>query len=339
MLFRKTLLINFINLVLFLILLFKTQILFAECSCKSGIDTTQKKNSYKGTLNSEEIKAQEEFKTLMNTEYKNSSVEVPDYCQNSEDYLILINNGNAFDLSDTKFIGNLSKLIDKKKIEDCILNYYDSMANKLVLIEQYKNNKLINIYLLKKNELGIYRTKLTTEGYIQQDGKIKCYTEEIKIYYFADFSFLSKAKFLDQFYELMQKHENELKNCDINCYNSEDHEIKETLGHLTLVNGNLQILVKINKELLFKGGNIPLARCIINTIGDYLKIIEKDNISEAYQFFSHDWEDDLSGKPISFMNSLKKHYIDNKPLRDKITNYGKNIAKELYKIKCLTFCK
>ena len=74
-------------------------------------------------------------------------------------------------------------------------------------------------------------------------------------------------------------------------------------------------------------------------IGYYVKIIEKDNISEAYQFFSYNWEDDLKVIPISFMNSLKKHYVDNELLKDKITNYGKNIAKELYKIKCLTFCK
>ena len=205
MLFRKTLLINFINLVLFLILLFKTQILFAECSCKSGIDTTQKKNSYKSTSNSEEIKAQENFKLLMNNEYKNTSVEVHDYCQNLEDYLTLVNKGNIFDLSDTKFIDNISKLIGETKIETCILNYYYSIAADLVLIEQYKNNKLINTYLLKRNELDNYREKLTYEGYRQQDGKIKNYTEEIKIYYLTCFSTLSQAKFLDQFYELIKK--------------------------------------------------------------------------------------------------------------------------------------
>ena len=330
MLFRKTLLINFINLVLFLILLFKTQILFAECSCKSGIDTTQKKNSYKSTSNSEEIKAQENFKLLMNNEYKNSSVEVPDYCQNLEDYLTLVNKGNIFDLSDTKFIDNLSKLIGETKIETSILNYYYSIAADLVLIEQYKNNKLINTYLLKRNELDNYREKLTNEGYRQQDGKIKNYTEEIKIYYLTCFSTLSQAKFLDQFYELIQKYKNELKDCDIN------GDYKETID---LIKKNQQILLEISAEFSAKCGDISYACSIINMIGYYVKIIEKDNISEAYQFFSYNWEDDLKVIPISFMNSLKKHYVDNELLKDKITNYGKNIAKELYKIKCLTFCK
>ena len=330
MLFRKTLLINFINLVLFLILLFKTQILFAECSCKSGIDTTQKKNIYKSTSNSEEIKAQENFKLLMNNEYKNTSVEVPDYCQNSEDYLKLAKNGDPFDLSDTKFIDNLSKLIGETKIENCILNYYYSIASNLVLIEQYKNNKLINIYLLKIEEVDNYRKKLTSEGYRQQGGKIKDYTEEIKIYYFPDFSILSQAKFLDQFYELIQKYKNELKDCDINGDNKEK---------IDLLKENQQILVKLKEEFSSKSEDISFVFVIIRVIRDYLKIIEKDNISETYQFFSHDWEDDFSIIPIRFINFLKRHYVDNKPLKDKITNYGKNIAKELYKIKCLTFCK
>ena len=310
----------------YILSLFKTQILFAG-SCKENKQTTKESNSGKSALNSEEIKAQEQFKLLMNNEYKNNSVEVPDYCQFSDNKISLTKNGNYLDVSDTNFINKLSTLINAGKIKDPISNYYYKITSRLCLVEQYKNKKLINRYLLQKNKLNEYEKKLTNEGYKLQNNTKKNDTEEIKIYSLTDFNALNYHRNLDRFYLLLKKYK---------MYAGDN------------IGRNEYVIYLIEKELENNYNdnctNINWFINLIKLIKVYLKIEKKETTYGKYlcNFYNFRWNKAKIKTDLKFfINYLYDYYYNNSSLKAEIDAFLKKTSTEkiLYKYIYTTYCQ
>ena len=325
--------------------LFKTQILFAG-SCKGNKQTTEESNSGKSALNSEEINAQEEFKLFMNTKYKNNSVEVPDYCQISDDKISLAKNGNDMDLSDTNFINKLRTLINVGEIKVLISNYYYEIQDKLCLVEQYKNKKLINRYLVQKNKLYEYKKELTEKGYKLQNDTKKNDTEEIKIYFLTKFYNLEHHENLNKFYSVLEHFKNSAQDLDIKNI-TDIHKL--TKDKIAIINGNANIFQQIisNLQNQYDGtncGNIDWFLILIAEINLYLKIVEKVNNKDLLcTFYGANWFDHglFSFKLKYFISSLYNFYCTNNNLKNNIDAFSKKTSTEkfLYRYIVETYCR
>ena len=322
--------------------LFKAQILFAG-SCKDNKQTTKESNSCKSALNSEEIKAQEEFKLFMNTKYKNNSVEVPDYCQISDDKISLANNGNDMDLSDTNFINKLRTLINADEISVGISNYYYEIEGKLCLVEQYKNKKLINRYLVQKDKINEYKTELTKEGYKLENDTKKNDTEEIKIYFLTKFYMLQHHKDLNKFYSVLDTYKDSVEDIGITDINKLDKQNLEDMNK----NQNIiqQIIDKIKTNYAGnRYGSIGWFLFLFKEIWRYLKIVEKENNKNSlYTFYNDNWNDNvyLANNLKYFINSLYNFYFTNDNLKNNIDAFLKKTSTEkfLYRYIVKTYCR
>lgn len=312
---------------------FTTQIMFVECcnscsSCKGNENDKENSDNGRGigggkgesVLNPEEQKAQQHFKTLMELKFKNDCIEVPDYCIGNNMLFSLTKNDYINDLSDTNFISKLGGLLGKN-INSSLVNYYDNVSTKFYLVEQSKNNTVLNMYLVKKSIIEELKKSLCSAGY-EDRNRENGYNISERISFFSIiniYTVLQNHAELNKVYEIFCKYEGQLKNY------SDEGFFAGTL----IIENNIEKDIKNSK---LKLSNLEGVYQILEVIWIFLNHIKKKDYNTIPELFRKRWKNYAFYHYKEFFTQLKKDYIDNNDLKKEIPDFLALHKQQLYRL-------
>ena len=271
---------------------FTTQIMFVECcnscsSCKGNENDKENSDNGRGigggkdgsVLNPEEQKAQQQFKTLMELKFKNDCIEVPKYCLGNNMLFSLTKNDDINDLSDTNFISKLGVLLGENITEN-VLKYYPVVCEQLCLVEQSKNNTVLNMYLIKKDSIVNLKNSLRSDGYEDRDRENGYNISEGISFFFINniYTVLQNHAELDNVYEIFGKYEDQLKNSS-----DEDFSPTNTLS----IENKIEEDIKNSK---LKLSNLEGVYQILEFIWIFLTNIKKKDYNTTPELFRMRWK-------------------------------------------------